>query len=92
MVWTVLFEVNAIKCERQVHEWGTCNEAYTGILERYLGQICTTFMRYGHGKTGIIGLTLKPETLNVWSLRGIGNGPVCFEETATDRSIDAPHI
>jgi len=28
----------------------------------------TTFMRYGHGKKGIIGLTLKPETLNVWSL------------------------
>ena len=28
----------------------------------------TTFMRYGHGKRGIIGVTLKPETLKVWSL------------------------
>ena len=28
----------------------------------------TTFMRYGHGKRGIIGMTLKPETLKVWSL------------------------
>ena len=27
----------------------------------------TTFMRYGHGKRGIIGVTLKPETLKVWS-------------------------
>ena len=25
-------------------------------------------MRYGHGKRGIIGVTLKPETLKVWSL------------------------
>ena len=30
--------------------------------------IKTTFMRYGHGKRGIIGVTLKPETLKVWSL------------------------
>jgi len=28
----------------------------------------TTFMRYGHGKRGIIGLTLKPETLKIWGL------------------------
>ena len=28
----------------------------------------TTFMRYGHGKCGIIGLTLKPETLKIWGL------------------------
>ena len=28
----------------------------------------TTFMHYGHGKRGIIGVTLKPETLKVWSL------------------------
>ncbi|KAH3814665.1 hypothetical protein DPMN_143170 [Dreissena polymorpha] len=28
----------------------------------------TTFMRYGHGKKGIIGSTLKPETVKVWSL------------------------
>ena len=28
----------------------------------------TTFMRYGHGKRGIIGVTLKPETLKIWSL------------------------
>ena len=28
----------------------------------------TTFMRYGHGKRGIIGVTLKPETMKIWSL------------------------
>ena len=28
----------------------------------------STFMRYGHGKGGIIGITLKPETLKVWAL------------------------
>lgn len=28
----------------------------------------TTFMRYGHGPGGIIGLTLKPETLKTWAL------------------------
>jgi len=25
-------------------------------------------MRYGNGKCGIIGLTLKPETLKIWGL------------------------
>ena len=28
----------------------------------------TTFMRYGHGERGIIGLTLIPETLKIWGL------------------------
>jgi len=28
----------------------------------------TTLMRYGHGKLGIMGLTLKPETLKIWGL------------------------
>ena len=28
----------------------------------------TTFMRYGHGPRGIIGITLKPETLKTWAL------------------------
>ncbi len=28
----------------------------------------STFMRYGHGKAGIIGITLKPETLKTWAL------------------------
>ncbi len=27
----------------------------------------TTFMRYGHGQNGIVGITLKPETLETWS-------------------------
>ena len=27
----------------------------------------TTFMQYGHGRRGIIGVKLKPETLKVWS-------------------------
>ena len=30
--------------------------------------IKTTFMRYGHGPGGIIGITLKPETLKTWAL------------------------
>ena len=28
----------------------------------------TAFMRYGHGSGGIIGITLKPETLKTWAL------------------------
>ena len=28
----------------------------------------TTFMRYGHGPRGIIGITLKPETLKILAL------------------------
>ena len=28
----------------------------------------TTFVRYGHGPGGIIGITLKPETLKTWAL------------------------
>ena len=27
----------------------------------------TTYMRYGHGRSGIIGQTLRPETLKTWS-------------------------
>ena len=27
----------------------------------------TTFMRYGHGQSGIIGLTLKPEAVKTWA-------------------------
>ena len=27
----------------------------------------TTFMRYGHGHSGIIGVTLKPETVTTWA-------------------------
>lgn len=27
----------------------------------------TTFMRYGHSKNGIVGITLKPETLKTWA-------------------------
>ncbi len=28
----------------------------------------STFMHYGHGRTGIVGITLKPETLKTWAL------------------------
>ncbi|KAL8568389.1 hypothetical protein ACOMHN_066414 [Nucella lapillus] len=28
----------------------------------------STFMRYGHGQAGIVGVTLKPETLKTWAL------------------------
>ena len=27
-----------------------------------------TFMTYGHGRSGIVGITLKPETLKTWAL------------------------
>ena len=27
----------------------------------------TTFMRYGHGQSGIIGITMRPETLKTWA-------------------------
>ena len=29
----------------------------------------TTVIRYGHGPGGIIGITLKPETLKTWALK-----------------------
>ena len=29
--------------------------------------IGTTFVRYGHGQSGIIGITLRPETLKTWA-------------------------
>ena len=29
--------------------------------------IQTTFMRYGHGQSGIIGIPLRPETLKTWA-------------------------
>ena len=38
------------------------------------GMVCadmfieTTFMRYGHGPGGLIGITLKPSVLNRWAL------------------------
>ena len=28
----------------------------------------STFMRHGHGRAGIIGITLKPEALKTWAL------------------------
>ena len=28
----------------------------------------TTFMRYGHSHGGIIGITLRPDTLKTWAL------------------------
>jgi hypothetical protein len=28
----------------------------------------TTFMQYGYAPGGVIGITLKPETLKVWAL------------------------
>ena len=28
----------------------------------------STFMRYGHGRAGMVGITLKPETLKTWAL------------------------
>ena len=31
----------------------------------------TTFMRYGHGQSGIIGTILRPETLKTWAYRCI---------------------
>ncbi|KAJ8884145.1 hypothetical protein PR048_016002 [Dryococelus australis] len=31
--------------------------------------IDTTFIRYGHGKGGTIGISLKPETLKTWALK-----------------------
>ena len=39
---------------------------WNGILSDMY--IETTFIRYGHDKGGIIGITLKPETLKVWAL------------------------
>ena len=39
---------------------------WTGIWNDM--KIETTYMRYGHAPGGIVGITLKPETLKVWAL------------------------
>ena len=44
------------------HNKGIWNRIWSDMF------IETTFMRYGHGKRGMIGITLKPETMKVWSL------------------------
>ena len=44
------------------HEKGIWNGIWSDMF------IESTFMRYGHAPCGIIGITLKPETLKVWAL------------------------
>lgn len=44
------------------HSAGLWNGIWSDMM------IETTFMRYGHSPGGIIGITLKPETLKVWAL------------------------
>lgn len=44
------------------HSAGLWNGIWSDMM------IETTFMRYGHAPGGIIGITLKPETLKVWAL------------------------
>ncbi|KAG1656584.1 hypothetical protein GQR58_023837 [Nymphon striatum] len=41
----------------------------TGLFNGIWSEIAieTTFMRYGHSKSGIVGITLKPETLKTWA-------------------------
>ena len=42
------------------HTPGLFNGIWTDMV------IETTYIRYGHGRSGIIGITLKPETLKNW--------------------------
>lgn len=44
------------------HRKGLWNGIWTDMF------IESTFMRYGHGWSGIVGITLKPETLKTWAL------------------------
>ncbi|KAK5918218.1 hypothetical protein CgunFtcFv8_002999 [Champsocephalus gunnari] len=52
------------------------SSSFGGVLKMLIGKkfgiwsdmaIETTFMRYGHGQNGIIGITLRPETLKTWA-------------------------
>ena len=43
------------------HKAGLFNGIWSGMA------IETNFMRYGHGKNGIIGTTLKPDTVKIWT-------------------------
>ena len=45
-----------------MHHGGPVDDIWSNMF------IETTFMRYGHGPTGITGITLKPETLKTWAL------------------------
>jgi hypothetical protein len=44
------------------HQQGIVNGIWSDMA------IATTFMRYGHGHSGIIGLTMKPEALKTWAM------------------------
>ena len=44
------------------HTPGNWNAIWTDMM------IETTFMRYGKGPNGSIGITLKPESLKTWAL------------------------
>ena len=44
------------------HSAGLWNGIWSDMI------IETIFMRYGHAPDGIVGITLKPETLKVWPL------------------------
>ena len=43
------------------HNAGLFNDIWSDMA------IKSTFMRYGHGQSGIIGITLRPETLKTWA-------------------------
>ena len=59
-------KITVIKCLNgehvMRHEKGIWNRIWSDMF------IESTFMRYGHAPGGIIGITLKPETLKVWPL------------------------
>ena len=44
------------------HSAGLWNDIWSDMMSE------TTFMRYGHAPGGIVGITLKLETLKVWAL------------------------
>ena len=56
-LWGVWMRPSCYATQCRIVEWNT-----VGHVHR------TTFMRYGHGPSGIVGITLKPSTLERWAL------------------------
>ena len=51
----------------------------------------TTYMRYGHAPGGIVGITLKPETLKVWALCLLESDLDDMTDEDTERKVVTTH-
>ena len=70
-IWAILPSVNGLNAVRDRFMKGEhVMHHVPGVWNGIWGDmfIETTFMRYGHSHGGIIGITLRPDTLKAWEL------------------------